>query len=249
MAFWNIVQHVIREADLIVFVLDARMPALSHNARLEALIRAENKPLFSVFTKSDLLSSEAAVSLQQQHPQAFFVSGTRNLGLKRLKTRLLIEGKRLGKEKPKVGVVGYPNVGKSALINALAHRARARVSPKAGTTRGVQFVRAGSLKILDTPGVIPYEDREEKLALIAAKNPEKLKDAEKVALEVIKLFLEKYRGALEQHYGITLESDEPFEIIEQIGRRRGFLKKGGAVDETKTALTIVRDWQRGKLRL
>lgn len=245
--FWSIVQHVIREADLVVFVLDARMPELSRNARLEELIRGENRQLFSVFTKSDLLSPEVAASLKQQYPEAFFVSGTRNIGLKKLKTQLLIEGKRLGREKPKVGVVGYPNVGKSALINALAHRARARVSPKAGTTRGVQFVRAGSLKILDTPGVIPYEDKEDRLGMIAAKNPEKLKDPEKVALEIIALFLKQGSMALSKQYSIETTHSEPYDILLRIGKHRGFLKRGGEVDEMKTALTIVRDWQRGKL--
>jgi len=61
--------------------------------------------------------------------------------------------------------------------------------------------------------------------------------------------LEKDKKALETHYGITFENDEPLDIIEQIGKRRGFLKKGGIVDDLKTAMTIVRDWQIGKLRL
>ena len=163
--------------------------------------------------------------------------------------RLMIRGKRRGKDSPKVGVIGYPNIGKSAIINALAHRARAAVSPKAGTTRGIQFVRAGALRILDSPGVIPYEDKETKLGMLAAKNIEKIKDPERVAIQVIALFLSKDRAALEKQYGIVLEGDEPLAIIEQIGRHRGFLKRGGNVDDVKAAMNIVRDWQRGKLKL
>ena len=249
MGFWFVVERVIREAHLVLFILDARMPELSRNKELENIAEKYGKQLIMVFTKIDLMTPERLNELSTQHPDAFFVSGTRNIGLKQLKTQLMIRGKRLGKDSPKVGVVGYPNVGKSAIINAIAHRARAAVSPKAGTTRGVQFVRAGSLRILDSPGVIPYEDKETKLGLLAAKNVEKIKDPERVAVEVIKLFLEKDKNALETHYGITLQTDEPLDIIEQIGKRRGFLKKGGIVDDLKTAMTIVRDWQTGKLRL
>ncbi len=249
MGFWFVVERVIREADITLFVLDARMPELSRNPQLEGFTDKYGKPLIMVFTKIDLVTPERLSVLQEKYPDAFFVSGTKNVGLKPLKIHLLVLGKRKGKASPKVGVVGYPNVGKSAIINALAHRARARVSPKAGTTRGVQFVRAGSLRILDSPGVIPYEDNETKLGLLAAKNVEKIKDPERVAIEVIKLFLEKDRVALEAEYGIVIRSEEPIEIIEQIGRRRGFLKRGGIVDEVKSAMTLVRDWQTGKLKL
>ncbi len=249
MGFWFVVEQVIREAHLILFITDARMPDLSRNKELENIVEKYRKQLFLVFTKIDLVSDERLAALREAYPDAFFISGTKNIGLKALKVELMIQGKRLGLRSPKIGVVGYPNVGKSAIINALAHRARAAVSPKAGTTRGVQFVRAGNLRILDSPGVIPYEDKEMKLGMIGAKNVEKIKDPERVALEIIKLFLEKDRKALEQHYGFTIASEEPLEIIEQIGRKRGFLKKGGAVDDVKSAMTLVRDWQTGKLKL
>ena len=249
MGFWFVVEQVIREAHIVLFILDARMPELSHNKALEEIVTKHGKHLIRVFTKIDLMTPQRLEILRTEHPDAFFVSGTRNIGLKQLKIKLFILGKRLGKDSPKIGVIGYPNVGKSAIINALAHRARAAVSPKAGTTRGIQFVRAGSLRILDSPGVIPFEDKETKLGMLAAKNVEKIKDPERVAIEIIKLFLEKERGALEKHYHITITTDEPIEIIGQIGKKRGFLKKGGNVDELKSAMTLVRDWQTGKLKL
>ena len=249
MGFWFIVEQVIREADITLFVLDARMPELSRNRQLEEIAARREKPLVMVFTKADLVSEHGIEVLREQYPEAFFVSGTKNIGLKALKTRLLIMGKRLGTDVPKIGVVGYPNVGKSAIINALAHRARARVSPKAGTTRGVQFVRAGSLKILDSPGVIPFEDKEERLGMIAAKNAEKLKNPEKVAIQIVELLLKEHRAVLEKYCGGKLESEEPYDILLQIGKKRGFLKKGGNVDEMKVAITFVRDWQTGKIKI
>ena len=241
--------NVVKSSDILVFVSDARMPELSRNRRLEELIARFNKHCVSVFTKIDLVSEEQLARLKEQYPATIFVSGTRNIGLKQLKIKILIIGKRFGNPRPKIGIVGYPNVGKSAIINALAHRRRTAVSPKAGTTRGVQFVKAGSLKILDTPGVIPAEDSEHKLALLAAKNPEKLKNPENIALDILNMMLQNNKPALKAIYGIQPESEDAYELLLQIGNHRGFLKRGGAVDEVKTALTIIRNWQRGKLRL
>ena len=107
----------------------------------------------------------------------------------------------------KIGVVGYPNVGKSAIINVLARRARAPVSQKAGTTRGIQWIKVGGLLILDSPGVIPFYDGELDLGVMGAKNPEKIKDIEKIAWEIIKMFIEYDKSILENTYGIIINDD------------------------------------------
>jgi len=248
MGFWTIVNKVIGESDIVVFVLDARMPEMSWNDEIDRIITRKKKILVVVFNKIDLISAEELNRLKIKHKGAFFVSGINNIGLKDLKTGLLIQGKRMGLFLPRIGVVGYPNVGKSAIINALAHRSRAKVSAKSGTTRGVQYIKVGDLKILDSPGVVPYEDKEVKLGLLAAKNPEKLRNPEKVAVNVISLFLEQNVEALEKFYNIKV-SEDPYDIFTDIGKKRGFLAKGGVVDERRTAITIVRDWQRGKIKL
>ncbi|MBS3089547.1 50S ribosome-binding GTPase [Candidatus Pacearchaeota archaeon] len=248
MGFWFIVERVMRSSDITVFILDARMPELSRNIELEERAKRLRVPILYVLNKMDLVSPDKLDELRENYPEALLVSGVKNIGIKDLKTKLLIMGKRMGNKSPKIGIVGYPNVGKSAIINAMAHRARAKVSIKAGTTRGVQFIRAGSLKILDTPGVVPFEDKESKLGMIAAKNPEKLRNPEHVAIEILEKLLKNNKPAIEKYSGAHLIDEEPHSILEQIGRHRGFLKKGGSVDEIKTAITLVRDWQRGKIR-
>lgn len=251
MGFWQNLPAIVREAHVVLIVLDARMPDMSMNPEIEGLIKKYDKESFIVFNKIDLVNSKDLNELRKKNPDAFFVSGTENVGLKGLKRELLIWGKRKGIRSVKVGIVGYPNVGKSAIINALAHRARAPTAPVAGTTKGAQYVRVSeNLKIIDSPGVVPLRDKEAKLGVLAAKNPEKLKNPEVVAIDVIKMIFGRNKKALEDFYKIELKDiDDPYEILLLIGKRKGMLKKGGAVDETKTSIGIVRDWQRGKVRI
>lgn len=247
MGFWTIADEMIEKVDIVLLVVDARMPELSKNKLLKRIIDRRKKQLVLVFTKSDLVSRKALNELKRVYPYAFLVSGIKNVGINRLKTHLLIMAKRKGIIEPKIGVVGYPNVGKSALINAMVKRARAKVASKAGTTRGVQWIKAGSLKILDSPGVIPYEDSEMKLGIIGAKNPEKMRNKEKLAWKIISVIVQKDKEILEKFYGLKLEGDS-YDMMLAIGKKRRFLIKGGKIDEDRTAMQIIRDWQSGKLR-
>lgn len=250
MTYWRIVKNIARKADIIVVVMDARMPELSRNEQLESMVIKMKKKLFLAFNKIDLVSEEHLAFLKRRYQHAFFVSGPRNLGINKLRTAIMIAAKREGIENPKVGVVGYPNVGKSAIINALAHRAKALISATAGTTRGVQIVSAGRIQVLDSPGVFPYEDDEVKLGVLAAQNPESLKNPSLVASEIIKMFLVSNKKALEDFYRLKIDENwDSYEIMLQIGQERKFLLKGGITDEHRTAMQIIRDWQTGKLRI
>jgi ribosome biogenesis GTPase A len=246
MGFWTLVGVVIKESDIVVHVADARTPGLSRNQKVSEVVKKAGKDFLLVFNKIDLISKEGYFDLKKEFPDAMFVSGARNKGIKKLKERLLIMAKRRGIEVPKVGIVGYPNVGKSSIINALAKRARASVSAKAGTTRGIQWVRAGGLLVIDSPGVIPYRDREETLAYIGAKNAEKIEFPERVAIEIIKNFRQVNPEVISKFYKIILVNDD-YENLLNIGRARGYLLKGNKVDENRTVLQIIRDWQRGKI--
>lgn len=248
MGFWPVVKKVVYESDIILLILDARMPELSRNKALERILEINNKEFIVVFNKIDLVSEEYLNKVRDENKQAFFVSGTNNIGISRLKTAIMILAKRKGIEYPRIGVVGYPNVGKSAIINAIAKRARTKISKHAGTTKGIQWVKAGSLYILDSPGVIPFEDRETLLGVIGAKDPEKIKNVYKVAVEIVRMLFNYNRKILEDEYKIEIGEDY-WDVFEQIGKKRGFLLKGGVIDENRTSMQIVRDWQRGKLKL
>jgi ribosome biogenesis GTPase A len=248
MGYWPVVKKVVKDSDIILFILDARMPEMSKNPVLEGMVKKENKELMMVFTKSDLVREGELVRLREKFREAFFVSGTKNLGMKKLKEGIMIRAKKKGLESPYVGVVGYPNVGKSAIINALAKRARAKVSSIAGTTKGIQWINAGSLKILDSPGVVPMKDSELKLGMIGAKNVEKMKKPEQVVFGIIKNIIIKNKNSFERFYNVALEEgDNEYDILVKVGKARGFLVKGGKVDERRTMVQIIRDWQEGKI--
>ena len=250
MGFWPVVEDMIENADIIVLVCDARMPELSLNSELVRKVHKHGKELVMAFTKIDMVNKEKLIEVKKQHRDAFFVSGTKNLGISELRRHLQILAKRKKIAEPKIGIVGYPNIGKSAIINALARRARALIADMPGTTRGVQWINSGNLRILDSPGVIPYEDKSNKLVLLGSKHPEKISDPLKSAVEIIQMFTSGNKKGLEERYNIKIAPlTDSYDILIAIGEKRGFLKKGAEVDETKTAITIVKDWQKGKLIL
>ncbi len=248
MGFWPVVIDVIKNTDIIVVVADARMPELSINEELLEKMRYYQREHILAFTKIDLLSQHQSKQLRSRYPGAFFVSGIKNRGISYLKRGLQMIAKKLKIEEPRIGIVGYPNVGKSAIINALAHRRRAAVADISGTTRGVQWVKTGSLRILDTPGVIPLEDSSVELTLIGAKGVEKLSHPEKIAVLILERMMFAEPEALKEYYRINELPSDKEGLMEEIARKRGFLRKGGLIDEHRTAVSIIRDWQHGKLK-
>jgi len=245
MGYWSAVMQTIKNADVVIFVLDARMPEISRNKDLEQKLERSRKDYLIVFNKTDLISKESLKKLQNENENCFFVSVTSKQGVNKLRLKLQILTKALKVNTLEVGIVGYPNVGKSALTNLLVRAAKAKVSSKAGTTKGPQWVAGTNIKILDSPGVIPFEDDEVKLGMMGAKNPDKLKNAELVALRIIDLFLKNTTKNLELLYKVNLANiSDSYEVFVKIGEARKLLKKGGVVDEQRTSLLIIKDWHR-----
>ncbi len=249
MGFWPVTKRVVKDSDIVLLILDVRMPELSMNKELERIIDIHKKRLIYVFNKIDVVSLEHLDSVKKKFPGAFFVSGTKNIGVGALKKYLLMTAKRMKIKDPKIGVVGYPNVGKSAIINALAKRARAKVAAFAGTTKGIQWIKAGGLMVLDSPGVIQMEDSERGLGVLGAKSIEKIKNVEKIAFEIIQKLVDHDKTILENCYKLSINKEDYGVILEKIGKKKGFLLKGGVVDERRAALLIVKDWHEGKLRI
>ena len=149
-----------------------------------------------------------------------------------------------------VGVIGYPNVGKSSIINMLTGRGAARTSPRAGFTRGIQKVKlADGIILLDTPGVMSDEDAAasqaqhlKKHAMIGVRTYDSTKNPDFVAAEI----MQDNPGLFEEYYGIAADGDSEV-LLETLGKQRRFLLKGGAVDLDRTARTVLKDWQNGKI--
>lgn len=148
-----------------------------------------------------------------------------------------------------VGTLGYPNVGKSSVINGVTGRHRASTSPVSGHTKGVQHVGAGSrIMFVDTPGVIPFDENDDYVqGLLGIKDATHLKDPIGVALKIIEKMLVENKTALEVFYNVTLETQDSYSGLELIGKQCNFLQKKGEVDEMRTAIRIINDWQTGLL--
>lgn len=271
--YWDSIKRIIIESDIVLEVLDARLIELSRNEEVERLIKEIKRPVIFVVNKSDLVSKESIrgqIEKLKQEGEVAFVSSENKHSARILTSKIKQVFEKYGKRdmrkkfigKPSaeyreargeivVGVLGYPNVGKSSIINTLAHRKKVKVSKKAGTTHGIHWIRASDkIKLIDTPGVIPLKaDDEIKYGLIGAKDIERLKDSEIVADSIIKLFIKNNKKAFEEFYGITIEAEDYDSIINQLGLKKGFLIKGGRIDENRTAVLIVKDWQHGRLRL
>ena len=259
MGFWPVVMNVLRNSDVVLLLVDARMPEISKNAEIVFKVEVMgSKRLTFVFNKCDLVSRRGVDELKKEYPDAFFISSTKKTGVKDLRAMLDNMAANWNRSALRVGIVGYPNVGKSTLINLLAPAARAKVSSISGTTKKTQWVRSGKLRIMDSPGVIPFGDKAVGVGMTAAKDPHKIRSPENVALFLLReeerrgFGVSGFRGfgrveAIKKFYGI--EGDSAEEIFEAIGRKRGYLVKGGIVDEHRTAIKILEDWQRGRIKI
>ncbi|MEM5777355.1 MAG: GTPase [Candidatus Aenigmatarchaeota archaeon] len=247
---WGLVEKVIEEVDIVLEVCDARMPEITRNKKVENLVFKKRKKLILVFNKADLVSEVFIKGLKKMvEENVVFVSCRKRYGFARL--RNLINEIKGNRKEIRIGVVGYPNTGKSSLINSLVGKKKALTSPIAGFTKGVQWIKgSGGLLFYDTPGVIPIDERDEvRKAVIGAVSPQNIKNLDIVAEKIIELFLPYKKSLIEKLYGINVVDENPREILELIGKKKNYFLKGGVVDVNRTSVKIINDWQKGKLVL
>ncbi|MBU1975013.1 MAG: 50S ribosome-binding GTPase [Nanoarchaeota archaeon] len=241
--FWDIVNRVIHEADVILLLLDSRLIDETRNPEVESKVRAAKKPLIYVMTKCDLVDKRKLEKVNLK--PSVFISAKEYLGTTKLRERIIIEGKKVFKTKHvlKVAVLGYPNVGKSSLINALKGKSSAPVSSISGFTKGLQKIKADNrIMFLDTPGVIPYMEKDSnKHALIGTVDFNRVKNPDLAIMDL----MEKCPGVIESHYGVEV-SDDFDHTIELIAKKFKLIKKGAEPDIERTSKMILKDWQTGK---
>lgn len=240
--FWGHVKKVVEQAGIVIHVLDARMIEETLNLELVNVVKRRGTKLLYVVNKCDLVNVSALKGKLKELQPVVYVSSTDRLGTTILKKKILEMSRG---EEVVVGIVGYPNVGKSSVINALSGRGAARTSSESGFTKGRQRIRVDNkIVVLDTPGVLPYREKDStKHAMIGAVDYSKIKDCEYAALKLI----EQRRGLICAHYGVDGEDSE--EILEKIGRKLKRLRSGDEVDMDAAGRSVLKDWQTGKIFL
>ena len=226
------VNKVIDRCDILIEVIDARFPELTRNSKIEQKILEKDKMLIYVVNKIDLVESrEIFLKIKEINPRVE-ISIKEKRGITKLRDYIKRYAKTIQKN-VYVGVVGYPNTGKSSIINALAQRKTTRISSESGMTKGMQFVRISkSMMLVDSPGVFPAVN-DDSHVLVSAVDFTKVKEPD----YYIDLIFEQFPGVLERHYEIS--------SIEEYAKKRGFLKKGKELDIERAARDILKDWQRG----
>ncbi|MBS3113367.1 50S ribosome-binding GTPase [Candidatus Woesearchaeota archaeon] len=243
--FWDIVHKVIKDSDILILVLDARFINETRNPEVEENVKASKKPLIYVITKCDLVDKTILDKIVLK--PSVFISSVKHLGTTLLRKQILMVGKIHYKDKEKfvVGVLGYPNVGKSSLINAVKGKNSAPSSSVSGFTKGAMKIKADNkILFIDSPGVIPFMEKDKnKHAFIGATEFNKVENPDVAVTDL----MEKFPGKIEAYYGIEISEDFEESIV-AIAKKRNLLKKGNCPDQVRASRMILHDWQTGKIK-
>ncbi|KAM4579653.1 nucleolar GTP-binding protein 2 [Odontesthes bonariensis] len=250
---WGELYKVIDSSDVIIQVLDARDPMGTRSKSIETYLKKEKpwKHLIFVLNKCDLIptwvTKRWVAGLSQEYPTlAFHASLTNSFGKGSLIQLLRQFGKlHTDKKQISVGFIGYPNVGKSSVINTLRSKKVCNVAPLAGETKVWQYITLmRRIFLIDCPGVVyPSEDSESDIVLKGVVQVEKIKNPE----EHIEAVLERAKPEyIQKTYRIpSWKSAEDF--LEKLAFRTGKLMKGGEPDLSTVSKMVLNDWQRGRI--
>lgn len=258
----GLIKDNLKLVDIVIELVDARIPLASKNPLIDEIVK--NKPRLIVFNKSDMADDKVTSD---------WINYYKNNGIKVVKVNSL-DGKGFNdvydginqvlkekidkfKEKNlnlviKMMVVGIPNVGKSSFINKITKRAGAKTGDRPGITKGKQWVRIKEgYELLDTPGILwhKFDDEEtaKKLAFVGSIKDEIL-DVEELAFYLLDFLKNNYPENLKLRYNVDFNEDkDTYELMEEIGRKRGFVIKGGEIDLTRCANTILDEFRGLKL--
>ena len=254
-------QEDLKLIGLIIELVDARVPLSSRNPDIDQL--GQNKSRLILLNKADLADERQNEAWKEYFQSKGFhvvkVDSRNGAGMKTIqnviqeacKEKIERDRRRGIKNRPiRAMVAGIPNVGKSTFINTFAGKACAKTGNRPGVTKGKQWIRLNkNVELLDTPGILwpKFEDQEVgiRLAFVGSIKDDIL-NMEELALKLIDYLKERYTGLLEKRYGIS-EAGNAVEILGDIAKARGCLKKGEELDYTKASGLLFDDFRGGKI--
>ena len=257
----RMMQENIKLIDLVIELVDARIPMSSRNPDIDEL--SKNKSRIILLNKSDLADGRYNTEWTEYFKEKGFhvleINSKTGSGVKAIqglvqeacKEKIERDRKRGIKNRPvRAMVVGIPNVGKSTFINAFAGRACAKTGNKPGVTKGKQWIRLNqNLELLDTPGILwpRFENQEvgERLAMIGSINDEIL-HADELAFALLKYVMREYPGLIGKRYEIE-ETQDSYETLAQICVSRKCFLKGEEPDMIRSAKMVTEDFRSGRI--
>ena len=254
-------QEDIKLIDLVIELVDARIPLSSRNPDIDEL--GKNKARLILLNKSDLSDERKNETWASYFKEKGFyvvkldarrrnsMKEIQNVILEACKEKIERDRRRGIKNRPvRAMVVGIPNVGKSTFINTFAGKACAKTGNKPGVTKGKQWIRLNkTLELLDTPGILwpKFEDQEvgKRLAFIGSIKDEIL-NLEELSLELLDYIRTNYPGLLNTRYGIE-EEGTPVSLLEAVADKRKCLIRGQEIDYAKAAGIVMEEFRNGKI--
>lgn len=259
----RMMEENLRLIDVVIELVDARLPQSSRNPKVDELVGS--KPHLILLNKSDIADPEATRAWVKYFAgkgiAAVSVSSTTGKSLNFVFDKckeLLADKIEKQREKGivnrsiKIMVCGVPNVGKSSFINKLSGKKSAVTGDRPGVTKGKQWIRlANNFELLDTPGILwPKFDDDEvglRLAFTGAVKDEII-DVEELACHLLVFLRDNYPEALASRYKMTETEDlEGYELLEYLGKKRGFVVSGGEIDTERAAHILLDEFRGAKL--
>jgi len=258
----RVMQSELKNVDMVIELLDARIPGASKNPELERM--SAGKPRLLILNKADIADPEATKRWEAYYRSQGYgtvaVSSHENKTVKVIYDAIhktmadkveALENKGMVGARIRAMVVGVPNVGKSTIINRLAGTQKAKVEDRPGVTRGKQWVTLDGVDLLDMPGVLwpKFEsmDTAVKLALTGAIKDQVL-NIEELAAYLLGMLRDGYKDALCKRYKLPDELPEGiYDLLEMVARKRGMLISRGEVDWDRVSVMVLDEFRACKL--
>lgn len=261
----RLIAENLKLVDVIIELLDARIPFSSRNPEINSLIN--NKPRLIAFNKSDLADEQISRQWVQWYAEqgirCILINSINGKGLNEVKSRareLMSEKIERDRAKGKLFtpvrtmVVGIPNVGKSSFINKIVGKASAVTGDRPGVTRGKQWIRINSeIELLDTPGILwpKFEDQEVGMNLaFTGAIKDDIMDISEVAMELLVRLSRTYPNELCTRFKLDrdiLKDIEPLELLETVARKRGCIVSKGQIDYSRISAIVLDEFRGGKI--
>ncbi len=254
----TLIQENLKLVDVVVEVIDARIPVSSRNPIVDELI--QRKPRIIALNKSDLADEKANQQwvryFQDLGNSVTLINAMSGKGIPQLfrileEYRLEKNRDRLVKKPFRIMIVGVPNVGKSSLINRLTKKKSTQTGDRPGITKGKQWLTMeNGMQLLDTPGILwpKFEDPQvgRNLAFCGSVKDEVM-DLEDLAFELTKVLSDNYEDLLVDRYKIAKVEEDPLATMERIAEKRGFILSGNRFDYLRTARIIIDEFRSGTI--